>query len=82
MPSVLTKDGWVVFNTQKEANEFRAKMEAEENTINAGMQEVVDPEGGQALRINETDGAKMEAEENKSQTSFIANLKKKIGRRN
>lgn len=86
MPSVLTKDGWEVFNTQKEADEFRAKMEAQENIINAGMQEDVAPESEQALRMDETDGAQAEAErkpadEGDGRTGLL-NLKKKIGRRN
>ena len=29
MPSVLTEKGWVVFETQQEADEFNAKMKAE-----------------------------------------------------
>lgn len=77
MPSVLTKDGWVVFNTQEEADEFRVKMEAAENIINAGMQEDVAPESEQALR---TEGKP--AAEDESPTGFMASLKKKTGRRN
>lgn len=76
MPGVLTNDGWVVFNTQEEANAFRAKMEAEGKI----EEEAILPMDGE-IPDKDVTAVKMEAED-ESPTGFMRNIKKRLGRRN
>lgn len=80
MPSVLTKKGWMVFDTQKEADAFKANMEAREITINAGMQEEDTQESEQALRHQ--DNTQKEVDAPIKDEGFMRSLKRKSGRRN
>ncbi|OGW25974.1 MAG: hypothetical protein A2X59_04395 [Nitrospirae bacterium GWC2_42_7] len=42
MPGVLTDKGWVVFDTQKEADDFQRELEANKAADEAAKEEAVD----------------------------------------
>ncbi|TAL22517.1 MAG: hypothetical protein EPN94_11015 [Nitrospirae bacterium] len=91
MPSVLTKDGWMVFATQDEADEFRKKTEeaaAESKEAVVEMGETVGLVADEAdapmepgLLPEQGEEKKLEAED-ESPSGFMKSLKKKIGRKN
>lgn len=74
MPSVLTDEGWMVFNTQEEADRFRKQQEIERQTV-IQMGETVGLVADEADAPDLPTDRKPEAED-ESPTGFMKNIKK------